>query len=210
MHPPDLSQQQPSERARCQRRDGHQLASSCARRPATTPRSSSGDAGVTTGNAYAAANVLNLVNTNIVNSSYLLLSFNNFGDLSQDITLPSDGFFSAALRARRRTAESELEHLYRGRRQYCNDDRLGHRRSRDRRQHSLEHRGDLDAKRPAPETSPRATRYSSANTFTQENTNNIGGTSVFMLFRIVAGTWTGFRHRSSAGNNGGDLDRRQR
>jgi hypothetical protein len=59
----------------------------------TAMASSSGDAVVDTGNAYAAANVLNLVNTNIVNSSYLLVSFNNFGDLDGDVTLPNAQFF---------------------------------------------------------------------------------------------------------------------
>src|SRR3989344_1754606 len=46
-----------------------------------------------TGDAYAAANVLNLVNTNFINSSYLILAYNNFGDLNDDIVLPESSFF---------------------------------------------------------------------------------------------------------------------
>ncbi len=58
--------------------------------------SSTGDGGalVDSGDAYAAANVLNLVNTNMINSNYLLVSFNNFGSLGGNITLPDSEFFS--------------------------------------------------------------------------------------------------------------------
>jgi Domain of unknown function DUF11/Putative peptidoglycan binding domain len=57
----------------------------------------SGGVDITTGNAYASANVLNLVNTNFINSKYLLLSFDNFGDLNDDIVLPDTSFFSRLL-----------------------------------------------------------------------------------------------------------------
>lgn len=59
-----------------------------------TAASDGGTAAVNTGNAYAAANVVNLANTNIVDSNYLLLSFNNFGDMNGDIVLPNADFFS--------------------------------------------------------------------------------------------------------------------
>ena len=49
----------------------------------------SGDDGtIYTGDAYAAANIFNLANTNITDSTYLLISFNNFGDYGGDIVLP--------------------------------------------------------------------------------------------------------------------------
>lgn len=44
---------------------------------------------ITTGNAYAAANIFNVANTNVVDSNYLLLSFNNFGSYAGDIVLPN-------------------------------------------------------------------------------------------------------------------------
>ncbi len=47
-----------------------------------------------TGDAYAAANVVNVANTNIINSNYLLLTFNNFGSWGNDFILPNDNFFS--------------------------------------------------------------------------------------------------------------------
>lgn len=53
----------------------------------------SGDATINTGDAYAAANVINLANTNIVDSNYLLLTFNNFGDYNNDIVFPSANEF---------------------------------------------------------------------------------------------------------------------
>lgn len=52
---------------------------------------------VTTGNAYASANVINVANTNIVDSQYLLLVFNNFNDYSGDIVLPNSTFFDQYL-----------------------------------------------------------------------------------------------------------------
>ena len=48
-----------------------------------------GDGSITTGDAYAAANIFNLANTNIVDSNYLLVSINNLGDLDGDIILPN-------------------------------------------------------------------------------------------------------------------------
>lgn len=49
----------------------------------------SGNASINTGDAYAAANVINLANTNIVDSNYLLLTYNNYGDWDGDLVFPS-------------------------------------------------------------------------------------------------------------------------
>ena len=48
---------------------------------------------ITTGNAYASANVINVANTNVTDSNYLLLVFNNFDDYSGNIVLPNSSFF---------------------------------------------------------------------------------------------------------------------
>lgn len=56
-----------------------------------------GSAVVSTGNAYASANVINVANTNIIDSNYLLLALNNFGDFSGDIVFPGIEFFTALL-----------------------------------------------------------------------------------------------------------------
>jgi len=47
-----------------------------------------GTAAVLTGDAYAAANVTNVANTNIVDANYLVMTFSNFGDLFGDVILP--------------------------------------------------------------------------------------------------------------------------
>lgn len=54
---------------------------------------------ITTGDAYASANVINLVNTNLINSNYLLLSINNFGSLMHDIVFPGAEFFTDIFRS---------------------------------------------------------------------------------------------------------------
>lgn len=46
-----------------------------------------------TGDAAAAANVVNVLNTNIVRSNYLVLALNSFGDFAGDLVLPGLSFF---------------------------------------------------------------------------------------------------------------------
>lgn len=55
---------------------------------------SSSGSSIATGDAVAGANVVNVVNTNIIDSNYLLLVFNNFGDWSGDFVLPNGDFFA--------------------------------------------------------------------------------------------------------------------
>src|SRR3989344_2655697 len=55
--------------------------------------SGNGDAYIGTGNPHAAANVINVANTNIVGSRYILLTFNNFGEWMGDLVLPTRNFF---------------------------------------------------------------------------------------------------------------------
>jgi hypothetical protein len=62
-----------------------------------TADAGSGDATIQTGDAYASANVVNVVNTNIVNSNYLLLSVNNFGAFGGDIVFPGAEWFQDLL-----------------------------------------------------------------------------------------------------------------
>lgn len=52
---------------------------------------------VTTGDAYASANIINVANTNITDSNYLLLVFNNFDSYAGDIILPNSSFFNDML-----------------------------------------------------------------------------------------------------------------
>src|SRR3990167_98643 len=50
---------------------------------------------INTGNAYAGANVVNIANTNIIDSNYLLFAFNNFGGWDGDLIFPNSDFFSS-------------------------------------------------------------------------------------------------------------------
>ena len=52
-----------------------------------------GDSLIDTGNAYASANIINVANTNIINSEYLVLTFNNIGNWTGDLVLPGMNFF---------------------------------------------------------------------------------------------------------------------
>ena len=51
----------------------------------------SDNATIDTGNAYVGANVVNIANTNIVDSNYLILEINNFDDWFGDFVFPSSG-----------------------------------------------------------------------------------------------------------------------
>ena len=52
---------------------------------------------ITTGNAYANANVATVANANFINSHYVMVVLNNFGSLSGDIVLPAASFFDSVL-----------------------------------------------------------------------------------------------------------------
>ena len=64
---------------------------------ATTGRNiastSCGASSISTGNAYAGANVVNFVNTNLINSKLLLITINKLGDWLGDLVLPGRQFF---------------------------------------------------------------------------------------------------------------------
>jgi hypothetical protein len=160
--------------------------------------SSSNNASIDTGDAYAAANVLNLVNTNIVNSSYLLLSFNNFGNLSQNITLPSAGFFSELFT--HGSVAPQLNSSTYGIHDHNVATTTGSVTATAQTGDNIASTTSAFATASSTNATTTPTTgsgivqtgnaYSSASTFNQNNTNNFGGTSVFMLFRVW-GTFTG-------------------
>lgn len=59
--------------------------------------SSSDNASIVTGDAYAAGNIINIVNSNFVGVDYLIFLLNNLGNLVGDIILPGQSFFSNLL-----------------------------------------------------------------------------------------------------------------
>lgn len=149
----------------------------------TASSTENGGASIETGDAYASANVLNLVNTNIINSSYLLVSFNNFGDLAGDITLPNADFFGKLL-------------AHGGAMPALNSSTYGVNNT-----NNVDFTGTTTASAITGENVASTTgagagevttgdAYSSATTFTDANSNYFGGTSVLLFFR-VSGIWSG-------------------
>lgn len=59
----------------------------------TASTTGNGNGMIDTGDAFASANVVNVANTNIVDSNYMMLVFNNFGDWDGDFIFPSSEFF---------------------------------------------------------------------------------------------------------------------
>ena len=158
--------------------------------------SSTADATVQTGDAYAAANVVNLVNTNIINSSYLLVAYNNFGDLEENITLPHAAFFDALFEtgAASTSINSSTYEV-----SAVNDVNLTGTTTAAANTGTNIASSTLESIDPLSTSTPEATgagvittgdAYASSHTYNQANTNNVGGTSVFMLFR-VSGDWNG-------------------
>lgn len=144
-----------------------------------------GGALIETGDAFAAANVLNLVNTNLISSSYLLLSFNNFGDLHDDITLPDANFFSSLLARGGALPSLSLNSSSYGAHNTNFTDFTGTTTANGMT-------GDNTASTTGEGHGEITTgnAFTSASSFTEANTTDIGGSSVFMLFRVW-GNWTG-------------------
>ncbi len=145
--------------------------------------SDDGGAQISTGDAYAAANVVNLVNTNIVNSSYLLVAFNNFGDLDGDITLPGGSFFTD-LFARGGSAPAMNSSSY-----GVYNNNAG---TTTGTVTTDANTGNNLATSTGEGSGVIATgdAYSQSTAFTDMNQNYVGGTSAFFMFR-VAGEWQG-------------------
>lgn len=78
-----------------------------------TATNNTGEGVVVTGNAYASANVVNIANTNIVNSNYLVFSVNHFGDVGGDLVLPANedlaAFFSGGAQSSPAVVETNNE-----------------------------------------------------------------------------------------------------
>ena len=168
--------------------------------------SSTNDAKINTGDAYAAANVVNLVNTNIINSTYLLVAFNNFGNLTDNVILPGADFFdklfangsnlpqmnsstyglsadNTATTTGSVTANADTGNNVASTTLFTtatSTDPIDPNATSTMASTTIAGNGDI--------TTGKA--YSSASSFTEQNTNHVGGTSVFLLFRM-AGQFNG-------------------
>lgn len=146
----------------------------------TATTTGEGGAYVSTGNAYAAANAVNLVNTNFLDSHYLLVALNNFGSLAGDITLPSADFFTqlfgggtSSLPPSTTVSNTNIAAVTSTTTAVA-----------DTGSNTANADGGGDA------TVVTGSAVSGATTVNQVNANLVGGTSVFFLVNII-GNWSG-------------------
>jgi hypothetical protein len=140
---------------------------------------------ITTGNAYATANVLNLVNTNFINSKYLVLSYNNFGDLNDDIILPEASFFRNLF-----SAGASLPEL--------NSSSYVVNNTNDENFTGTTTASAITGENIATTTAIgqghgeifTGKAFTSSTNYTSANQTRVGGASVLLVFR-VSGNWTG-------------------
>lgn len=140
---------------------------------------SGNEAVILTGDAYAMANITNVVNTNIIDANYLLLTFSNFGDLFGDIVLPSSYLLNKLFGNTGINAPLSVN--------INNDANI---------QNNVEttsNTGDNTASSDSGGTIITGNSTSYSNTYNQANTNVINTDSFTMLFRIH-GDWDGEIH----------------
>ena len=137
-----------------------------------------GDALIDTGHAYAAANVMNIANTNIINSNYLLLAFNNFGSLVGDLVFPGKDFFSkffsqgGANNSNKVKVENDNEAVV------------------ENNINTNAGTGNNEANNNGTSAIQTGNAFSSANVINQVNTNIFNDNSFLVLVR-VHGNWSG-------------------
>lgn len=130
-----------------------------------------GGASIDTGNAYATGNAVNLVNSNIINSNYLLVSLNSFGDLAEDIILPGASFFEQLFQ--QQSAQLGALTVNATNTATVTDST-----------NATADSGSNTATGDGSASVQTGNAVSSATSYNQVNSTLIGGTQVFMLFRI--------------------------
>ncbi|HVW82931.1 MAG TPA: hypothetical protein VHC68_03245 [Candidatus Paceibacterota bacterium] len=141
-----------------------------------TASSTGGAAAVATGNAYAAGNAVNVVNSNIIRSNYLLVAVNDFGDLAGNIVLPGAAFFEHLLSSARAGA-SEVSN---GSAAVVTDSTAA----------TADTGGNTASSTGGASSVATGDALSSATSYDQVNSNLVGGSSIYLLFRIW-GDWSG-------------------
>ena len=141
--------------------------------------SSTEESSVTTGDAYAGANVVNLVNTNFVQSKYILLVFNNFGDWSGNLVLPNGNFFQDFLSSFSGCSDCQSDLSVANQSEATVANSVA----------TLANSGENDA------TGENTTTFSGgsaaiSNVYNQVNTNIYGDSSFHLLIKVL-GDWSG-------------------
>ena len=143
-------------------------------------QSGSGDSSILTGDAYASANVINVVNTNIVNSNYLLIAANNFGDMAGDILLPNSDFFDQLLASRPPQLPGNLD-----------VDATNNASVTNNLDATADTGGNTSTSSDGGDASvTTGNANAAATTYNQVNQTQVGGTTFYMLINIL-GSWTG-------------------
>lgn len=137
-----------------------------------------GDGTIATGHAYAAANVVNLANTNIVNSNYALVVFNNFDSWAGDIVLPgsNSSFWQNWFGGNFLGGAVDIQ-----------DNNLA---SVENNATTTAATGDNSAAANEGAAIDTGNGLAAANVVNHVNENLIGGNSIVMVFRVF-GDWTG-------------------
>jgi len=134
----------------------------------------SGNASISTGNAYAGVNLVNVANTNVIDSNYLLVTMNAFQDVNGDIIFPSlSGFFNTIGNS---ASPSSLDVTNTA--DVVNNVNLN------------AEAGNNTAVGNGSSTISTGNSTAVGNVFNQLNTSLVGGQSVSILFR-VQGDWAG-------------------
>jgi hypothetical protein len=136
---------------------------------------SAGNAMISTGDAYAGLNLVNVANTNLIDSQYLLVTLNAFQDVNGDIVFPSLSQFFGTL-AHGASTPSSID--------IANSAAVGNDVNVSA---SAGGNSVSDADSSSITTGNAA---ASSNVFNQLNSSLVGGQSVSIIFR-VQGSWAG-------------------
>ena len=137
--------------------------------------STAGDAVIETGNAYAGVNLINVANTNLVDSNYLLVTLNAFENVNGDIVFPSLSDFFGTLRSGANSPEV-LDIVTTASVQ--NNLQVG------------ANSGENQTHQNGSSVTHTGNSVASSNVFNQLNSSLVGGQSVSIVFK-VHGTWAG-------------------
>jgi hypothetical protein len=142
--------------------------------------SSSDGSSIATGNAYANANVVNVANTNIIDSHYVMLVLNSFGSLGGDIVLPNASFFDTLLSPS--TANSNSTPVLST--DTTNTANVSNNAATDATT------GNNAASSTDSSTIQTGDSHAGTNVINTLNQNIVGGTRVVIVFRVY-GNWSG-------------------
>ena len=139
---------------------------------------------IATGESYGAANVINIANTNIIDSNYRLLTVNGIGTLDGDLVLPSEALFRAFF-----GLANGMNQVEQAEEVQLNDNNLNVATVNNNLNTTAE-TGLNDATTTIFATTTTGRGSALSNVVNEVNKNLFGGDSLYMLIR-VHGAWNG-------------------